>query len=56
MNAKYVDAVETSEILAYFETLPGGILDLPRGTAGAAQKIEATVLARNILLERACNG
>ena len=35
MNAKYADVVKTSDILAYLETLPIGMFDLPRGTATA---------------------
>ena len=35
MNAKYADVVKTSDILAYLETLPTGMFDLPRGTATA---------------------
>jgi maleamate amidohydrolase len=35
MNAKYADVVKTSEILAYLETLPIGMFDLPSGTATA---------------------
>ena len=31
MNAKYADVVKTEEVLAFFETLPEGMFDLPRG-------------------------
>jgi maleamate amidohydrolase len=41
MNAKYADVVKTSEILTYFETLPSGIFDLPKGTANTPHEIEA---------------
>lgn len=34
MNAKYADVVGTDEVLAYVETLPDGLFELPRGTAG----------------------
>jgi nicotinamidase-related amidase len=37
MNAKYADVVKTSEILAYLETLPVAMFDLPKGTATAQQ-------------------
>jgi isochorismate hydrolase len=33
MNAKYADVVKTSEVLAFLDTLPGGLFDLPRGAA-----------------------
>ncbi len=33
MNAKYADVVKTSEVLAFFDTLPAGIFDLPKGVA-----------------------
>jgi maleamate amidohydrolase len=32
MNAKYADVVKTAEVLAYFDTLPGDMFDLPKGT------------------------
>lgn len=31
MNAKYADIVKTDECIAYIETLPGGLFDLPKG-------------------------
>lgn len=31
MNAKYADVVKTAEVLAFFETLPEGMFDLPKG-------------------------
>lgn len=37
MNAKYADVVKTSEILAYLETLPAAMFDLPKGMAAAQQ-------------------
>jgi maleamate amidohydrolase len=43
MNAKYADVVKTSEILAYLESLPSGMFDLPKGTAVAAREIEAAI-------------
>src|SRR5262249_40633638 len=33
MNAKYADVVKTSEVLAYLDSLPGGMFNLPAGTA-----------------------
>ena len=31
LNAKYADVVKTGEVLAYFDTLPAGLFNLPRG-------------------------
>ena len=31
MNAKYADVVKTAEVLAFFDTLPPGLFDLPKG-------------------------
>src|SRR6202007_1204196 len=36
MNAKYADVVKTSEVLAYLDSLPGGMYDLPTGAPAAA--------------------
>jgi maleamate amidohydrolase len=33
MNAKYADVVKTSEVLAFLDTLPSGMYDLPKGNA-----------------------
>jgi maleamate amidohydrolase len=33
MNAKYADVVKTSEVLTFFDTLPSGMFDLPKGNA-----------------------
>ncbi|MBM3606970.1 MAG: isochorismatase family protein, partial [Alphaproteobacteria bacterium] len=33
MNAKYADVIKTSEVLEFFDGLPMGLFDLPRGTA-----------------------
>src|SRR5947207_14254759 len=38
MNAKYADVVKPSEVLAFFDSLPGGMLDLPKGTTTTAPK------------------
>ncbi len=32
MNAKYADVVKTDEVLAYFDSLPEGLFDLPKGS------------------------
>ncbi len=32
MNAKYADVVKTDEVLAYFDTLPDDLFDLPKGS------------------------
>lgn len=32
MNAKYADVVKTDEVLEYFDTLPEGLFDLPKGS------------------------
>jgi maleamate amidohydrolase len=34
MNAKYADVIKTSEVLAFFDTLPNGMFELPKGVAG----------------------
>ena len=31
MNAKYADVVKTAEVLAFFDTLPSGMFELPSG-------------------------
>ena len=38
MNAKYADVVKTAEVLEFFDKLPSGMFDLPKGTAAAAPK------------------
>jgi len=35
MNAKYADVVKTSEILAFLDSLPSGLFDLPKGSTPA---------------------
>jgi hypothetical protein len=32
MNAKYADVVPTSDVLAFFDTLPAGLFKLPNGS------------------------
>ena len=41
MHAKYADVVPTAEVLAYFDTLPAGLFDLPAGTDRAAPEKQA---------------
>ena len=36
MNAKYADVVKTSEVLGFFDTLPKGMFELPKGVAAPA--------------------
>ena len=31
LGAKYADIVKTDEVLSYFDTLPAGMFDLPKG-------------------------
>jgi maleamate amidohydrolase len=33
MNAKYADVIKTAEVLAFFDTLPAGMFELPKGVA-----------------------
>jgi maleamate amidohydrolase len=33
MNAKYADVVKAAEVLSFFDGLPAGLFDLPKGTA-----------------------
>jgi maleamate amidohydrolase len=35
MHAKYADVVKTAEVLAFFDSLPAGMFDLPAGAAAA---------------------
>jgi isochorismate hydrolase len=46
MNAKYADVVKTSEVLAFLDTLPAGMYDLPKGTAPAAREQQQKRAAR----------
>ena len=41
MNAKYADVVKTAEVLAYFDTLPAGLFDLPSGSPATAAPARA---------------
>jgi nicotinamidase-related amidase len=36
MNAKYADVVKTAEVLAFFDSLPSGLFELPKGTLAEA--------------------
>ena len=38
MNAKYADVVKTSEVLAFIDSLPSGMFELPQGSPTAAPK------------------
>ena len=38
MNAKYADVVKTTEILSFFDTLPNGLFDLPKGAPAQMAK------------------
>jgi nicotinamidase-related amidase len=38
MHAKYADVVKTAEVLSYFDMLPNGLFELPRGAATAPAK------------------
>ena len=38
MNAKYADVVKTSEVLAFIDSLPSGMFELPKGSPPAAPK------------------
>ena len=39
MNAKYADVVKTDEVLAFFDSLPEGQFDLPKGSGHAPPKL-----------------
>jgi nicotinamidase-related amidase len=39
MNAKYADVVKTSEVLTYFDSLPAGMFELPKGAAPPKPKL-----------------
>jgi nicotinamidase-related amidase len=36
LNAKYADVIESPEVLAFMESLPRGLFDLPKGAPRAA--------------------
>ena len=37
MNAKYADVLPTSDVLAFFDTLPMGLFKLPNGSDAGAE-------------------
>ena len=41
MNAKYADVVKTDEVLAFFDTLPSGMYELPSGNNSGAERSQA---------------
>jgi maleamate amidohydrolase len=43
MNAKYADVVKTDEVLAFFDTLPSGMYDLPSGNKPAPKETRRAV-------------
>jgi hypothetical protein len=45
MNAKYADVVKTSEVLAFLDTLPSGMFDLPNGSAARAPHLSPKMAA-----------
>lgn len=45
MNAKYADVVKTSEVLAFFDALPAGMYDLPKGELPSPPKSAAKIAA-----------
>src|SRR5262249_24704700 len=53
MNAKYADVVKTSEVLAFFDSLPSGMFDLPKGSAPPAPKPRLAANMRMQARERA---
>src|SRR6201999_1830903 len=38
MNAKYADVIKTAEVLAFFDTLPSGMYELPSGNKPAPKE------------------
>jgi maleamate amidohydrolase len=45
MNAKYADVVKTDEVLAFFDTLPAGLFELPRGAQVAPPDLSPKLAA-----------
>jgi hypothetical protein len=39
MNAKYADVVKTSEVLAFLDSLPAGMYNLPPGSTTAPPQL-----------------
>jgi nicotinamidase-related amidase len=40
MNAKYADVVKTDEVLAFFDTLPSGMYELPPGKTPVQKEVK----------------
>jgi hypothetical protein len=36
MHAKYADVLKVAEVLSYFDTIPAGLFDLPKGSTKAS--------------------
>jgi len=45
MNAKYADVVKTTEVLEFFDTLPSGMYDLPKGSSVASPDLSPKLAA-----------
>ena len=45
MNAKYADVMKTADVLAFLETLPSGMFDLPKGSSTSAPKVSPKLAA-----------
>src|ERR687883_523832 len=41
MNAKYADVVKTAEVISFFDGLPAGMFDLPKGSVATQPKLAA---------------
>jgi maleamate amidohydrolase len=41
MHAKYADVVKTAEVLAFLQSLPCGLFDLPSGSPAVEQRLAA---------------
>ena len=41
MNAKYADVIPTAEVIAFLDTLPAGLFELPAGTRHEAPRVAA---------------
>ena len=55
MHAKYAGVVPTSEILSYFDQLPGGLFDLPAGARSPATPIKEAA-EEDLALTRSLRG
>jgi len=45
MNAKYADVVKCAEVLAFFDGLPAGMFDLPKGAGQPTPRLVKTAAA-----------